>query len=354
MQISLKVIHKSMISTKIRIKRIIEKKKNISVAQIKRIPGGFNCALYKIIDNKKNEYLVKKYIDRSTDTMDRLLVEYPTIMFLWKNKIHEIPEPICMSAADHIGVYAFVKGSKFIKSKYTHLDIRIAAEFWQRIHKLTRLPEAKKLPLAKEACLELQDYIDNVEGRFDLLHSLPRKGELTRLHEFLDTEFTPIYRQIRQFIEVESKRKRINLNSELPIDQRTLSPSDFGFHNAIRKNDGTIIFHDFEYFGWDDPAKMVSDFFLHPRMALPYKYREYFYKNVYNVLSDENLSKRLPYVYMILSFKWCLIMLNIFVHPETLKGKNVLLCRRQLSKAKSHLNEIIAELEMRSFPLSLL
>ena len=46
--------------------------------------------------------------------------------------------------------------------------------------------------------------------------------------------------------------------------QRALSPSDFGLHNAMRGEDGRLRFIDFEYFGWDDPVKLVSDTALHP------------------------------------------------------------------------------------------
>ncbi|MFX9699951.1 hypothetical protein ABTP10_19680, partial [Acinetobacter baumannii] len=50
---------------------------------------------------------------------------------------------------------------------------------------------------------------------------------------------------------------------------RCLSPSDFGFHNAVQRPEGQIVFVDFEYFGWDDPVKLTCDFMLHPGMDLP-------------------------------------------------------------------------------------
>ena len=76
---------------------------------------------------------------------------------------------------------------------------------------------------------------------------------------------------------------------------RTLSPSDFGFHNAIRRSDDVLIFIDFEYFGWDDPAKTISDFLLHPAMQLNEEHSQMFLSNCTNVFSttDENLSKRI-------------------------------------------------------------
>jgi hypothetical protein len=49
--------------------------------------------------------------------------------------------------------------------------------------------------------------------------------------------------------------------------ERCVSPSDFGFHNAIRTAPG-IRFIDFEFAGWDDPAKATLDFNLQPRVPV--------------------------------------------------------------------------------------
>ena len=49
---------------------------------------------------------------------------------------------------------------------------------------------------------------------------------------------------------------------------QVFSPSDFGFHNTILEDDGDLKFLDFEYFGRDDPAKLMADFIWHPGMNL--------------------------------------------------------------------------------------
>ena len=54
----------------------------------------------------------------------------------------------------------------------------------------------------------------------------------------------------------------VSWEQELLEQYRTLSPSDFGFHNALRTPAGTMVFLDFEYFGWDDPAKTGFGFFV--------------------------------------------------------------------------------------------
>ena len=53
-----------------------------------------------------------------------------------------------------------------------------------------------------------------------------------------------------------------DFNMELEEDEKIISPSDFGLHNAKLGEDGKLAFFDFEYAGWDDPAKTIADFFL--------------------------------------------------------------------------------------------
>ena len=65
-------------------------------------------------------------------------------------------------------------------------------------------------------------------------------------------------------------------SSALSPDDCCLSPSDFGFHNALVDDDGQVTFLDFEYAGRDDPAKLVSDFFCQPEIPVPLDYHATF------------------------------------------------------------------------------
>jgi hypothetical protein len=40
-------------------------------------------------------------------------------------------------------------------------------------------------------------------------------------------------------------RSSAPFDREIPRTERTLSPSDYGFHNALRRPDGTLVFLDF-------------------------------------------------------------------------------------------------------------
>jgi hypothetical protein len=144
----------------------------------------------------------------------------------------------------------------------------------------------------------------------------------------------------------------VSLAEPLPQHARTLSPSDFGFHNALRRSGGGLVFLDFEYFGWDDPAKTVVDFLLHPAMQLTLEQQQEFLTQIMCALERvERLSDRIKLVFPLFGMKWCCILLNEFTRghlqrrvfsgstsPEAhlLEQKKII----QLSKARAMLSHL--------------
>ena len=101
-----------------------------------------------------------------------------------------------------------------------------------------------------------------------------------------------------------------------------LSPSDFGFHNALLTKDG-LKFIDFEYFGWDDPVKLTCDFLLHPGMMLTDQQKNLWLNKMENVfINDDTFHMRLSASYSLYGLCWCLIMLNVFITDS--KGKKII------------------------------
>ena len=95
-----------------------------------------------------------------------------------------------------------------------------------------------------------------------------------------------------------------------PIE-RCVSPSDFGFHNAIRTPLG-IKFFDFEFAGWDDPVKAVADFDLQPRVPLSLRARA-----LSKALPQWSncLAERYDVLFPILKLKWACIILAV-LNPD--------------------------------------
>ena len=113
----------------------------------------------------------------------------------------------------------------------------------------------------------------------------------------------------------------------LEFNYRILSPSDFGVHNSIRSNDG-LVWIDFEYFGWDDPAKMVLDFRYHPRNRFSNKLKIKFQNEVINYFkADDLLPARIDIFQKLEGINWCLILLNEFLPGYALRRKSTILPR---------------------------
>jgi hypothetical protein len=101
----------------------------------------------------------------------------------------------------------------------------------------------------------------------------------------------------------------------LPRSKQTLSPSDFGTHNALRTSHG-LAFIDFEYFGWDDPVKLVADVLWHPGMALAPAARQKFFAGAADVYKvDSGFLSRFERDAPLYGLRWALIVLGEFL-PE--------------------------------------
>ena len=138
------------------------------------------------------------------------------------------------------------------------------------------------------------------------------------------------------------KKTKKNLNKEfknnISIPNRILSPSDFGLHNTISKKN-KLYFFDFEYFGWDDPIKLICDFLWHPGNNMSKKLKKRFLNKVINLFSKnyKNFENKLYVLLPLYGLRWSLIILNCFVKKNL---KNKTLETIQLRKAKKILNRV--------------
>jgi hypothetical protein len=303
------------------------------VTDLEWIGGGGNSRIYKLPGPRAG----KVYFGQR-----RLETEFAALQFLWQHGVRCVPRPIAADPAAKLAVYEFIDGAKLAANDVMDRDIDAAVEFLATLKRLAAEPDAATLPAAAEACFTVQAIIENLRSR------LVRLGVVPALKQFLEGGFCPMLERLAAKAPVEA---------ELPVEQRTLSPSDFGFHNALRRPDGRLTFLDLEYFGWDDPAKMISDFLLHPALELPERLKQRFAAGMYQRFSaNKSLAKRVETVYPLFGLKWCLIMLNEFV-PEDMQRRGfasgggldrAATQARQLEKARRMLARI--EREHEDFP----
>src|SRR5438045_7788399 len=80
---------------------------------------------------------------------------------------------------------------------------------------------------------------------------------------FVHERLTPAWAALRR----ETEGAAAEMDRALAQSERCISPSDFGFHNTIRSENGRLRFFDFEYAGWVVRAKTGCVFLC--QLAVP-------------------------------------------------------------------------------------
>ena len=138
------------------------------------------------------------------------------------------------------------------------------------------------------------------------------------------------------------------MEQEIGPGKCCLSPSDFGFHNALASAQG-LSFLDFEYAGRDDPAKLVCDFFCQPEIPVPmHHYAGFVSRLVQGLELDEAARVRCRILVDAYRVKWACIMLNDFLPLDAARrafaaeGSQAARCARQLAAAEAKIANVSA------------
>ena len=313
------------------------------VSAIERLGGGRNSRVYRLTGTDERFYVLKIYFRHPSDSRDRLWTEFNSLRFLWENRLYDIPQPLSVDWEQACALYEYIEGQKICA--LTEREIDIATNFLGRLKNLCSQERSQSFTPASEACFSGNALLANLQSRLSRL--VDEAGSVPNLREFLDAELIPAFEDI-----VRWSRPRISFEYELTVSERTLSPSDFGFHNALQRDNGQLVFLDFEYFGWDDPAKTISDFLLHPAMSLSAELKRQYVAAMFDHFAEyPQLYKRVETIYPLYGIKWCLILLNEFLPEHRLRrqfagGNNPEILRmEQLTKARRMLQSIRGEYE---------
>ena len=325
------------------------------VTSVDQVAGGRNSQVFKVVCGVSDCYAVKHYFRHPTDQRDRLGVEFSSLEFLWSNGVRSIPRPVAADRESQWAVYEWIDGGKLPAEQVTGSEIDDAVSFLARLHDLAGNESSRHLPAASDACFFPQTILDKIRGRLSRLESVENAGVQSEgLRCFLAGEFQPFLSEAEEWCRERYAGSGRSYDAELPWSHRTLSPSDFGFHNALRRSDGRIVFVDFEYFGWDDPAKTVSDFLLHPAMELSMGLKHRFVESIFSRFRESgDLASRVKSLYPLYGLTWCLILLNEFLPEHLLRREFAGASERrrdaqqavQLAKARLMLAKVRGEYE---------
>ena len=280
------------------------------VAAARPVRGGANNRVFRV-DSDAGPFALKVYPPQAEDPRDRLGAEFDGLKFLDSHDVSEVPKAISCDRDAGMGLYEWIEGEPIPSPEPG--DIDAAGDFAQKLEILSRDDSAVQLPFASEACLSGAGLVAQIESRLDRLREA---GESPDLMDFMENEFQPHFETEKNIARDGYRHAGWDFDSEIAPAQRTLSPSDFGFHNALRRPDGKIVFIDFEYFGWDDPIRLVADFSLHPGMALDQAAKNHFGKRAFTIFGgDDDFRRRLDLLFPLVGLRWAMILLNEFL-PE--------------------------------------
>ncbi len=281
--------------------------------------AGGNNQTYKVEANGQL-FLLKRYY-----SLDRLQAEYRFLQYAGRVAPEYVPKVYGKIDGYNMGLYEYLDGEKV-----THIgerEIEGAIDFFSRLNHPESKIYAQDLGEAKEACFSLRDHVDLVKGRIVELQQIPETSQEA-------TEAKEIAYKLERLLPI------FDDPTPLSVEDRCISPSDFGFHNALRTKIGALYFFDFEYGGWDDPGKMVGDFFSQIAGPIPYTFFPLFTEKT---LRSKRLIERAKQLLPLYRIKWCTIVLNIFLpyhlHRRKFAGNRdalTLLQRKQLEKVKHY------------------
>lgn len=285
----------------------------VSTVRLEPIRRGANAKVWRVLVGEEPVAALKSYPDPGAGR-DRYASEIGALSFLAGVGERRVPRLLRHDPDLRAAMLFWLSGDSGPTTDATEQDLDAAIAFIRRLHGYRKTARADNLPLAAEACLSTDEIVRQIDRRHARLAEVA--GENTELAEILvryaaerDASADAALKHLRA--------AGIDPAADIEPRLRTLSPSDFGFHNAVRDRDGDLVFLDFEYFGWDDPVKLALDFELHPGMDLSESLIARWQNGLAGIFGgdDPGWSTRVAAWRPLLGLRWTLILLNEFL-PE--------------------------------------
>jgi hypothetical protein len=273
------------------------------------VAGGRNSRVYRVAMGDKL-FALKRYPSLADDPRDRLATEVEALALMAACELANVPRVIAVDRKRNFALLSWLEGARI--ASVGSADIDAAAAFLKIIHEMRDGAATGFHRDAAEACFSGAEIEAQIRRRLAILHA-QCVGERD-LVAFLSASFEPLLEHLAGQAKGKMAAAGLDFRAALPQEKRSLVPSDFGFHNALRRADGTLAFVDFEYFGWDDPVKLTADVLHHPGTPLGPLQRDRFRSAALAIYgADASFGARLAALYPLFGLRWALIVLNEFL-----------------------------------------
>jgi hypothetical protein len=276
------------------------------------LAGGRNNRVVRLQLPDQQLAVLKCYHHDPRDHRDRLAAEWSFLTYAIGRGVANVPRPLARDVAAHAGLYSHVPGAR-LSGQATADHVEQALRFIADVNRAPRTCGA--LAMASEACTSLNMHLETVERRVRRLDAIAAGDPVSdEARTFVTAEVAPAWSGVKAHIEERAHAAGLDAKQTLQPNDLCISPSDFGFHNALAEPSGRLNFIDFEYAGRDDPAKLVCDFFCQPDVPAPPALFDTFAAQVMQSLDlGEDHLVRARLLLDAYRIKWICIMLNEFL-----------------------------------------
>jgi hypothetical protein len=272
---------------------------------------------------RTTHWALKQYFRDAGDPRDRLATEFAFAAHAWQHGVRQIAHPLAQDASAGLGLYAWVNGIAIGPDQVTGADVRAAAQLLLALNSDGSRRAAAALPDASEARFSIEAHLALVTQRVARLANARPEPSVQLIAHAVIERVASAWQQVREAVETKALALDLSLEESIPSSSRCLSPSDFGFHNALRRANGALCFLDFEYAGWDDPAKALGDFFAHPGVPVSRDLWSGFWdvaKDIWAERERETVRRRAELLEPVFRLKWACIVLNELL-PDAAKRR---------------------------------
>ena len=305
-----------------------------------QLRGGINNHVFRC--GTLGRYLViKTYKARREAQRDRMQAEMEFLNYAAEVAPGFTPNLIEADPKNRCLILEYITGKAYHEGENPHHeDVQAAVSFFQYLNTDRGLARKMIKLDADEGFLHLREHMANVHERIAAM----RTDHLPLYFKAQTTDFLEQLTEQADRINIQLEKQLANnvVEDALNPDHLCISPSDFGFHNVIRTSEGAR-FIDFEFAGWDDPAKAATDFLLQPKVPVP-KTTRLSFSGWLQEQSNEIILRQNS-LQPILQLKWACIILGFF-NPKRLESMlqinqstNIqMLISKRLASANPYLN----------------
>lgn len=276
--------------------------------------GGINNSVF-VLETGRKKFIIKIYPKNRHGSLRRLKAESDFLSYANSVCPEFTPKLIAVNQNIQSILMEYCEGTSIADiSLNKEKGVHSAVLFMKQLN--NKREEARKVisQQATEGFHRISEHIENVRLRLKTLNS-------NHISKKLRDRSNSIIEKLHTTFNITNERVKKHLNNSDHLDRIIqdsffVSPGDFGFHNAIMKRN-SIIFLDFEYSGWDDPAKIIIDFFLQPRVPISENEESFskFIEVFTQYTEKQKLLERIRILRPILCIKWMTIIVS-FLNPE--------------------------------------